>query len=179
MDPQQGHVDVVQRGRERGIRIINEGRENARLQSIKLTKILEEKEKERKEREKKRKEREEIERKVNSHNKEAEYICKWLLRARKLSIFRRTVTNSWTKICNRKIAGLKIMIFLRSCVINRINRLVKKNMKETERWINGLNRWLLKNGSSTEEMRWKSHRTAAANDSVVVVRPGVDDEGEA
>ncbi len=71
MDPQQEHADVVQRGRERGIRIINEGRENARLQSIKLTKILEEHEKERKEREKKRKEREEFERKVNSHNKEA------------------------------------------------------------------------------------------------------------
>ena len=147
MDRQEEYDVRVQRGRERGIGLVNKLRENARLQAIKWTKILEEREEE-------EAKRADFERKVNfEFNKQAKYICIWLRRATKRSIFCRTVTNSWTKICNRKIAGLKILIFWRSWVINRH---MKKKMNETmsmEMWINGLNRWILKKGSSTEEMR--------------------------
>ena len=42
----------------------------------------------------------------------------------------------------------------------------EKKMKETvsiERWMKALNRFLLKNGSSADQMRWKSQQPAPAN----------------
>jgi hypothetical protein len=53
---------------------------------------------------------------------------------------------------------------------------MKKKMKETvsiERWMKALNRFLLKNGSSMEQMRWKSQQPAPANN-----RGAFDDTAE-
>ncbi len=133
----------VQLGRKRGVRLINEGRETARLQIIEMTRRIQE-------REAKDAERAVFERRVNDQfNKQAKYLCNWLERTIKRSIFRRNFANSWNNFSNRKIAGLKVLICWHSWKINQY----MKKMKETvskERWMKALNRFLLKNGSLTE-----------------------------
>jgi hypothetical protein len=67
-----------------------------------------------------------------------------------LLIFCRNYKNDWTNICQKKIAGLKILICWRSGVIYRN---MKKRIKERMsigKWINGLNSWLLDNTAAVE-----------------------------
>ena len=122
MDRQQEHEMRVQLGRERRVRLINEGRETARLQIIELTRRIQE-------RESKDVERAAFERRVNDQfNKQAKYICNWLERTIKRSIFRRNFANSWNNFCNRKIAGLKVLICWHSW---KINQYMKKNERDS------------------------------------------------
>ncbi len=87
----------VHLGRKCGVRLINEGRETARLQLIELTRRIQE-------REAKDAERAAFERRVNDQfNKEAKYICNWLERTIKHSIFRRNFGNSWNYRITRGI----------------------------------------------------------------------------
>ncbi len=112
----------VQLGRERGVRLINEGRETARLQIIELTKRIQE-------REAKDPVRAAFERRVNDQfNKQAKYICNWLERTIKRSTFCRNFANSWNNFCNRIIAGLTVLICWHSW---KINQYMKKNERDS------------------------------------------------
>jgi hypothetical protein len=113
MDRQKEHEVRVQLGRESGVRLINEARERTRLQIIELSRKVQE-------REAKEAERADFERRVDvQFNNQAKYICNWLQRTIKRSIFCRNFANSWNNFCNRKIAGLKVLIFWRSWKIKQ------------------------------------------------------------
>ncbi len=81
MDRQQGHEVRVELGRERGVRLINEARERTRLQIIELSRKVQE-------REAKEAERADFEHRVDvQFINQAKYICNWLRRTIKRSIF--------------------------------------------------------------------------------------------
>jgi hypothetical protein len=89
--------------------------------------------------------------KVNiEFNNQAEFIFNWLWRNIKHSWFCRNYKNAWTNICQKKIAGLKILICWHLGVTFRnMKRWIKERMS-IGKWINGLNSWLLDNTGAVE-----------------------------
>jgi hypothetical protein len=121
MDQQQEHEVRVQLGRECRVRLINKARERTRLQIIELSRKVQE-------REAKEAERADFERRVDvQFNNQPKYICNWLRRTIKRSLFCRNFANSWNNFCNRKIAGLKVLIFWR---LWKIKQYMKKNERD-------------------------------------------------
>ncbi len=83
-------------------------------------------------------------------NNRAKFIFNWLQRSSKRSQLSRNYKNAWTNICQKKIAGLKILICWCSGVMYRN---MKKQIKERMligKWINGLNSWLLDNTAAVK-----------------------------
>ncbi len=104
-----------------------------------------------------------IEHRVNvEFNNQAKVIFNWLRKRIKCSQFHRNYKNAWKDICQKKIAGLKILICWHSGVIYRN---MKKRIKERVsigKLINGLN----------QMMRASNNSVAVENGSTDMMRGG-------
>ncbi len=126
------------------LRILESTRERTRLQSIELSRILAE-----------QTARDTVEaamqQRVNvEFNNQAKFIYNFLQRSIKCFQFCRNYKNAWTNICQKKIAGLKMLIcWCLGVIYSKMKKWIKERML-IGKWINELNSWLLDNTAAVE-----------------------------
>ncbi len=97
-------------------------------------------------------------------NNQAKFIFNWLRRSSKRSQFCRNYKHAWTNICQKKIAGLKILICWHLGVIYRNMKKWIKERMSIGKWINGLNSWLLDNTAAVENDNISETENTLQND---------------
>jgi hypothetical protein len=104
-------------------------------------------------------------------NNQAKFIFNWLWKRIKCSQFFRNYKNAWTDICQKKIAGLKILICWRLDVMYRNMKKRIKDRASIGKWINRLNQMMRASNNTaavenglTDMMRGESMR-GGTNDS--------------
>jgi hypothetical protein len=97
-------------------------------------------------------------------NNQAKFIFNWLWRSTKHYQFHRNYKNDWTNICQKKIAGLKILICWCSGVIYRNMKKRIKERRSIGKWINGLNSWLLDNTAAVDNDNISETKNPSQND---------------